>query len=231
MRTVNLFEKVDSFREAQFVREQGVYPYFREIVSEQDTEVFLAGGKKVLMLGSNSYLGLTSHPKVKEAATIAINKYGTGCAGSPFLNGTLDIHLRLAAELADFVGKEEALLFPTGFTANQGVIAAMVGRHDFLLLDSLNHASIIDAARISSAKSRKYRHNNLDDLARMIEMLPAEKGKLLVTDGVFSMDGDIVDLPGICHLAEKYNFSICAFRLGFRVAFHDFRNSFGCSRF
>jgi 8-amino-7-oxononanoate synthase len=208
MRSEIIFEKADSFREAQFIREQGLYPYFREIVSEQDTEVLLASGKKVLMLGSNSYLGLTSHPKVKEAAIEAIRKYGTGCAGSPFLNGTLDVHLQLARELALFVGKEDALLYSTGFSVNQGVITAMLGRHDFLFLDSLNHASILEAARISPAKAKKYRHNNMDDLARIIEMLPAEKGKFLVTDGVFSMDGDITDLPGLCHLAEKHQFAI-----------------------
>jgi len=208
MRSSSIFNKVDNYMAADMVRAQGVYPYFREIISEQDTEVLLKGGKKVLMLGSNSYLGLTNHEEVKRASIEAIEKYGSGCAGSRFLNGTLDIHQILEKELAEFVGMEDALLYSTGFQVNQGVISALISRHDYVILDSYNHASIIDGARLSRGIVCKYQHNSIEDLERVLEKIPAEKGKLIVTDGVFSMEGDVANLPGIVELAEKYSASV-----------------------
>lgn len=204
MRTKAIFDRADGYQRAIIARSEGVYPYFREIMSEQDTEVYLKGGKKVLMLGSNSYMGLTNHPEVKDAAIAAIKKYGTGCAGSPFLNGTLDIHKELEHALAEFVEKEAALIYSTGFQVNQGVIGTMTGRHDFIFLDSLNHASIIDGARLSLATLKRYRHNDMEDLERALASVPREKGKFIVADGIFSMDGDILKLPELVNIAEKY---------------------------
>ncbi len=205
MRNKAIFNKVDSYTRSEEAKKAGVYPYFREIISEQDTEVYLIGNRKVLMLGSNSYMGLTNHPEVKKASQEAIEKYGTGCAGSRFLNGTLDIHRELEEELAEFVGKDAALLYSTGFSVNQGVIATLTGRHDHVILDSLNHASIIDGARLSMAKVHRYRHNDMVELERVLKSIPEEKGKFIVADGVFSMDGDIADLPRMVELAQKYN--------------------------
>ena len=185
----------------------GIYPYFRPIESEQDTEVVI-NGKKVLMFGSNSYLGLTNHPLIKEASKKAIDKYGTGCAGSRFLNGTLDIHIELENNLAEFVGKEAALVFSTGFQVNLGVISALAGRSDYLIFDEYNHASIIDGGRLSFAKTFKFKHNNMPDLERLLQSLPKDELKLIVVDGVFSMEGDIANLPEITELADKYNASI-----------------------
>lgn len=185
----------------------GIYPYFRPIESEQDTEVVI-NGKKVLMFGSNSYLGLTNHPLIKEASKKAIDKYGTGCAGSRFLNGTLDIHIELENNLAEFVGKEAALVFSTGFQVNLGVISALAGRTDYLIFDEYNHASIIDGGRLSFAKTFKFKHNNMPDLERLLQSLPKDELKLIVVDGVFSMEGDIANLPEITELADKYNASI-----------------------
>jgi 8-amino-7-oxononanoate synthase len=182
-------------------------PYFRAIESEQDTEVMIKG-KKVLMFGSNSYLGLTNHPKIKEAAIKAIEKYGTGCAGSRFLNGTLDIHLELENKLAEFLGKEAALVFSTGYQVNLGVVSALAGRNDFLIFDENNHASIIDGGRLSFAKSFKFTHNDMNDLERLLKSLPDEGVKLIVVDGVFSMEGDIAKLPEIIALAEKYGANV-----------------------
>jgi 8-amino-7-oxononanoate synthase len=186
---------------------RGANPYFRPIESEQDTEV-LINDRKVLMFGSNSYLGLTNHPLIKEASKKAIDKYGTGCAGSRFLNGTLDIHLELEKKLAEFVGKEAALVFSTGYQVNLGVVSALAGRNDYLIFDENNHASIIDGGRLSFAKSFKFTHNNMNDLERLLQSLPDEGVKLIVVDGVFSMEGDIANLPGIVALAEKYNANI-----------------------
>jgi 8-amino-7-oxononanoate synthase len=157
------------------------------------------------MFGSNSYMGLTNHPKVKEAAAKALLKYGTGCAGSRFLNGTLDIHLECEAKLAVFVGKEAALLYSTGFQVNQGVISTLVGRDDFVLLDKLDHASIVDGARLSFGKTVRFRHNDMKGLEEALSQIPVERGKLIVADGIFSMDGDIFDLPTATRLADKYN--------------------------
>ncbi len=200
----SIFDKVRNFKEAEAVRRMGLYPYFREIESEQDTEVVI-NGKKVLMLGSNSYLGLTNHPAVKRAAIRAVEKYGTGCAGSRFLNGSLDIHRQLEERLADFVGKPAAVLFSTGFMANQGLIATLVQKGEYVVTDKLDHASIIDGALLSFGKMRRYEHNNMESLERVLSSMKHEAGKLIVVDGVFSMDGDIADLPGIIPLAKKHN--------------------------
>jgi len=198
------FKKYDAPQKAQ---EAGVYPYFRVIESEQDTEVII-NGKKVLMFGSNSYLGLTNHPKVIEAAVKATKKYGTGCAGSRFLNGTIDIHIELENKLAEFVGKEEALCYSTGFQANLGAISTIPMRGDFILLDALDHASIIEGSRLSFAKTVKYAHNDMDSLRRRLKMCPHGKLKFIVIDGIFSMEGDIARLPEIVELAQKYHASV-----------------------
>lgn len=200
---MSLYEKCDKFTEAKKVQKMGFYPYFRVISSDQDTEV-IVNGKKALMLGSNSYLGLTNHPKVKEAAIEATKKYGTGCAGSRFLNGTLDIHIELEEKLADLVGKETALAFSTGFQANLGTIGTIVGRGDFIISDKLDHASIIDGARLSYGKMLRFNHNDMKDLARILKKVE-DKSKLIVVDGIFSMEGDIANLPEITKLAEKYH--------------------------
>lgn len=188
-------------------KEKGIYPYFRPISSSQDTEVDI-DGKKVLMFGSNSYLGLTNHPQVKEAAKRAIDKYGTGCAGSRFLNGTLDLHLELERRLAEYVGKEAALCFSTGFLANQGALSSLTGRNDYIILDELDHASIIDGSRLSFSKVVKYRHNNMEDLEAKLSALPQSSIRLIVVDGVFSMEGDIARLPEIVALADTYGASV-----------------------
>jgi len=185
----------------------GVYPFFRMIESEQDTVVTIKG-KKVLMFGSNSYLGLTNHPKIKEAAIKATEKYGTGCAGSRFLNGTLDIHVELEKQLAAFVGKPGALVYSTGFQANLGVIPTVTGRNDYILIDELDHASIIEATRLSFAKVLKFRHNDMESLERLLKKCEPNRVKLIVVDGIFSMDGDIANLPEIVILAEKYEATV-----------------------
>ena len=200
---MNLYDKCASFTEAKILEEQGFYPYFRVISSEQDTEV-IVNGKKTLMLGSNSYLGLTNHPKVKEAAENAIKKYGTGCAGSRFLNGTLDIHIELEDRLADLVGMDSALAFSTGYQANLGVLSTIVTRGEYFITDKLDHASIIDGCHLSYGKMLRYNHNDMDDLERVLRNVE-ETPKLIVVDGIFSMEGDIAKLPQIVHLAEKYN--------------------------
>ncbi len=202
-----LREKVLKFTRADQLKQAGLYPFFRVIESDQDTEVII-DRKKVLMFGSNSYLGLTNHPEIKRKSIEAVNKYGCGCAGSRFLNGTLDIHIELERKLAEFVGKEEALVFSTGFQVNIGVIPALVGRHDYLILDELDHASIIEGASLSLGNSRKYRHNNMESLEKVLQNCQPDKLKLIVLDGIFSMDGDIARLPEIARLAEKYNATI-----------------------
>jgi len=186
-----LHKKIELFKDAALVKEQGVYPYFRVIECGQDTEVTL-NGKRVLMFGSNSYLGLTNHPKIEEAAKRAIDKYGTGCAGSRFLNGTLDIHIELEHKLAKYVNKESALLFSTGFQVNLGVLSSVTGRNDYLILDEYDHASIIDGSRLSFSRTIKYRHNDMSDLEQKLAALPEQAVKLIVVDGIFSMEGDIV---------------------------------------
>lgn len=200
-------EKSDVYKAGLRAMEQGAIPYFRSIESTQGTEVII-DGRKVLMFGSNSYLGLTDHPKVKEAAKAAIDLYGTGCAGSRFLNGTLDIHLELERRLAALVGKDAALVFSTGYQVNLGVISSLTGRNDYIILDEYNHASIIDGSRLSFSKVIKYKHNNMLDLAQKLSRLPEEAIKLIVVDGVFSMEGDIVKLDELVTTAKRFNASI-----------------------
>jgi 8-amino-7-oxononanoate synthase len=180
-----------------------VYPYFRVLSSGQDPVVTI-DGRDVVMLGSNNYLGLTSHPEVKEASKAAIDRYGSGCAGSRFLNGTLDIHVRLEERLAAFMRRPAAVTFSTGYQVNLGVISCLLDRSDVVYLDSLDHACIIDGARLSFARHAKFRHNDMDDLEAKLRVAPPEKGKLIVVDGVFSMEGDLADLPRLAELKRRY---------------------------
>jgi 8-amino-7-oxononanoate synthase len=202
-----LQKRMANYNVPQQVQKLGLYPYFRTIESEQDTVVKIEG-KDVLMFGSNSYLGLTNHPKLKEAAIDAVNKYGSGCAGSRFLNGTLDLHLALEEKLANYVGKEGALVFSTGFQVNLGVLSSVTGRHDYIILDDLDHACIIDGARLSFSKTLKYKHNDMESLEKVLSKCEEDKIKLIVVDGVFSMEGDIAKLDKIAELAKKYKASI-----------------------
>ncbi len=202
-----LQQKMSKYDIPQRAQQMGVYPYFRVIESEQDTVVKI-NGKDVLMFGSNSYLGLTNHPKIKEAAKQAIDKYGSGCAGSRFLNGTLDIHIKLEEKLAEFVQKDAAIIFSAGFLVNAGVIPTLTGRDDYIILDELDHASIIEGRRLSFSQALKYRHNDMSSLEKILKQCKPDKIKLIVVDGIFSMEGDIVDLPGIVELAKKYNATI-----------------------
>jgi len=201
-KSTDIFDKCFRFNKAKTLIDQGLYPYFRMIESAQDPEIFM-NGRKMIMVGSNNYLGLTNHPKVKEAAIEAVRKYGTGCAGSRFLNGTLDIHVRLEEKLARFMRKEAALIFSTGFQVNLGVISALIGKDDVVIIDKMDHASIIDGCRLSFGEVRKFRHNDMTDLERVLKEYEA-KDKLIVVDGVFSMEGDIANLPGIISLAGRY---------------------------
>lgn len=202
-----LQDKLAKYDLPQQIMAKGVYPYFRCIESGQNTEVMMSG-HKVLMFGSNSYLGLTNHPKVIEAAVEAIRKYGTGCAGSRFLNGTLDLHLALEKELAEFVGKEEAIIYSTGFQVNLGVVSCVTGRNDYILCDELDHASIVEGRRLSFSTAAKFKHNDMEDLERELQKCNPESIKLIVVDGVFSMEGDMANLPEIVRLKKKYNASI-----------------------
>ncbi len=197
-------QKVLDYKGPDRIMAAGLYPYFRPITSAQGTEVLL-DGKRVLMFGSNSYMGLTDHPHVKEAAQAAIRKYGTGCAGSRFLNGTLDIHLACEEKLARFVKKEEALLYSTGFQVNLGVISCLVGHDDCIILDKLDHASIVEGARLSTGNLVRYNHNDMPGLAHALESCSPSAGKLIVVDGVFSMDGDLANLPEIVNLAARHD--------------------------
>lgn len=186
----------------------GVYPYFREITSKQGTEVTDIDGHSILMFGSNAYTGLTNDPRVIEAGKRALDKYGSGCAGSRFLNGTLDLHVQLEKELAEFEHKDEALCFSTGFSVNAGVLAIVVGRGDYIICDDRDHASIVDGRRLSFATQLHYKHNDMQDLERVLQKLPKEAIKLIVVDGVFSMEGDLAKLPEIIELKHKYNCSV-----------------------
>ncbi|MBP3253633.1 MAG: pyridoxal phosphate-dependent aminotransferase family protein [Bacteroidales bacterium] len=199
--------KAPLLEEERQTKALGVYPYFRPISSDQDAEVTI-NGKKVLMFGSNSYLGLTNHPKVKQAGMEAIKKYGTGCAGSPFLNGYMDIHVELEEKLAKFVGKEQAIVYSTGFQSNLGALSCVVGRGDYIICDERDHASIVDGRRLSFATQLKFKHNDMESLEEVLMKLPYDSIKLIVVDGVFSMEGDIAPLTQIVELAEKYNGSI-----------------------
>lgn len=196
--------KLAKYQEPQKAKALGIYPYFREIASEQDTEVMI-NGKKVLMFGSNCYTGLVNHPKIKEAAIKAVEKYGTGCAGSPFLNGTLDIHKKLEKRLAAYESKEDAIVYSTGFEVNLGVVSALTGREDYILCDEQDHASIVEGRRLSFSQTLKYKHNDMASLETMLKRCEPDRVKLIVTDGVFSMEGDVCKLPDIVDLAHKYN--------------------------
>ncbi len=202
-----LQERYKNYREPQKYMEMGVYPYFRAITSKQGTEVEMEG-HKVLMFGSNAYTGLTGDQRIIDAAKAALEQYGSGCAGSRFLNGTLDLHIQLEKELAEFEGKDEALCFSTGFSVNSGVIPAVVGRSDYLICDDRDHASIVDGRRLSFARQLHYKHNDMEDLENILKTLPKEAVKLIVVDGVFSMEGDLCKLPEIVELKHKYNCSV-----------------------
>lgn len=202
-----LQERYKNYREPQKFMEAGVYPYFREITGKQGTEVEM-GGHKVLMFGSNAYTGLTGDQRIIDAAKAALDQYGSGCAGSRFLNGTLDLHVKLEKEISAFVHKDDCLCLSTGFSVNQGVLAMVVGKNDYIICDDRDHASIVDGRRLSFARQLHYKHNDMADLERVLQNLPHEAVKLIVVDGVFSMEGDLAKLPEIVELKHKYNCSI-----------------------
>ena len=202
-----LLDKARNFKTAAQLREMGLYPYFRTISSAQDTEVVIEG-KKVLMLGSNSYLGLTNHPKIKAAAQVAVEKYGTGCAGSRFLNGTLDIHLELEEALAKLVNKEAVLLYSTGFQVNLGVISALVGKGEYVFGDKSNHASIVEGCLLSQGKFLRFAHKDMAALESRLQKVEPDAGKLIVVDGVFSMEGDVIQLPDLCRIAREHGAAV-----------------------
>ena len=199
----DIFEKCFEFTAVEEIKEKGVYPYFHALESRQDVEVIMEG-KRRIMLGSNNYLGLTTHPDVIEAGVKALERYGSGCSGSRFLNGTLDLHLQLEKELAEFLHKEAVVTFSTGFQSNLGIISAIVGRHDYVICDRENHASIYDGCKLSFGKMLRYKHADMEDLEKQLKSVPESAGILIVTDGVFSMGGDIAKLPEIVALAKKY---------------------------
>ena len=198
-----LFKKCEEYVFIRDLVAKGIYPYFHELESKQDIEVMMEG-KRRIMLGSNNYLGLTVNKEVIAAGVAAMEKYGTGCSGSRFLNGTLDLHNKLEKELAEFIGTEDCVTFSTGFQSNLGIISAICGRKDFIFNDRENHASIYDGCKLSYAQTVRYRHNDMADLEKKLAEAPIDAGKLIVTDGVFSMSGDICKLPDIVELAEKY---------------------------
>ena len=199
-----LQQKLAQYTAPQEAKSKGIYPYFTPSESEQNTEVIVSG-RKVLMFGSNSYLGLTNDPRLKEAAKRAIDKYGTGCAGSPFLNGTLDIHVELQERLAEFLGKDGVMLFSAGFNANAGVIPCITGRNDYVVYDDRDHASIMEGKQLTFAKTYKYKHNNMDDLERVLGQLPEGAVKLVVSDGVFSMEGDVAPVDRMVEICNRHN--------------------------
>lgn len=202
-----LQSKLARYTVPQQAKAAGVYPYFRAISSEQDPEVIM-DGRKVLMFGSNCYTGLVNDPRIKEAAIEAIRKYGTGCAGSPFLNGTLDLHKKLEARLAEYIGKEDVMIYSTGFGVNLGVVSCLTGREDYILWDEQDHASIIEGRRLSFSQQLKYKHNDMESLEKQLQKCDPDKVKLIVTDGVFSMEGDVANIPEIVRLAKKYDASV-----------------------
>ena len=208
MAKTNLLQnKLAQYTAPQEAMAAGIYPYFRAISSEQDPEVII-NGKKVLMFGSNCYTGLVNDPRIKEAAIEATKKYGTGCAGSPFLNGTLDLHKELEHAIAQYIGKEDVMIYSTGFEVNLGVVSTLTGREDYIIWDEQDHASIIEGRRLSFSQSLKYKHNDMESLEKQLQKCDPDKVKLIVTDGVFSMEGDVANLPEITRLAEKYNASV-----------------------
>ena len=198
-----LQERYKQYREPQKFMKLGVYPYFREITSRQGTEVEM-GGHKVLMFGSNAYTGLTGDQRIIDKAKQALDKYGSGCAGSRFLNGTLDLHVQLEKEIAEYIHKDDCLCFSTGFSVNQGVLAMVVGKGDYIICDDRDHASIVDGRRLSFARQLHYKHNDMEDLERVLQSLPDDGIKLIVVDGVFSMEGDLAKLPQIVELKHRY---------------------------
>ena len=200
---MDIFRKCYEWTEADEVRSSGLYPFFHKLESRQDTEVVMEGRRRI-MLGSNNYLGLTICPEVVEAGIKALEKYGTGCSGSRFLNGTLDLHLELEAEIAKFLGKEAAITFGTGFQSNAGIISALVGMHDYVICDRENHASIYAGCQLSFGKLLRFKHNDMADLAACLERVPPECGALVVVDGVFSMGGDVVNLPEVVRIAKEH---------------------------
>ena len=200
---MDIFAKCDKPSPARELIEQGVYPYFHALESRQDVEVIMEG-KRRIMLGSNNYLGLTIHPEIVEAGIKAFERYGSGCSGSRFLNGTLELHLELEAELAKFLRKDMVITFSTGFQSNLGIISAVVGPHDYVICDRENHASIYDGCKLSYGKMLRYRHADMEDLERQLQKVPENRGCLIITDGVFSMGGDIAKLPEIVKLAKQY---------------------------
>ena len=202
-----LNEKLSKYTAPQEAKAAGIYPYFRAISSEQDTEVDI-NGRRVLMFGSNCYTGLVNDPRIKEAAIEATRKYGTGCAGSPFLNGTLDLHKQLEHRIAEYIGKEDVMIYSTGFGVNLGVVSALTGREDYILWDERDHASIIEGRRLSFSQQLKYKHLDMASLEKQLQRCEPDKVKLIVTDGVFSMEGDVAPLPEITALAKKYNASV-----------------------
>ncbi|MCW8984586.1 MAG: pyridoxal phosphate-dependent aminotransferase family protein [Thermoanaerobaculales bacterium] len=201
---MDVFQKCIDFKDADAVRDSGFYPYFRMIASGQDPVVTM-NGQQVIMLGSNNYLGLTNHPEIKQAAAAALESYGTGTAGSRFLNGTLDIHVELEEKLAQFMRRETALTFSTGFAVNLGVISSLIGRKDVVILDNLDHACILDGARLSFGRVLKYAHNDMDALEERLRSVEDDRSTMIVVDGVFSMEGDLADLPRIVELKKKFN--------------------------
>ncbi len=199
--------KLAKYTAPQEAKAAGVYPYFRAISSEQNPEVII-NGKKVLMFGSNCYSGLVNDPRIKEAAIEATKKYGTGCAGSPFLNGTLDLHKKLEERLAEYIGKEDVMIYSTGFEVNLGVVSCLTGREDYILWDEQDHASIIEGRRLSFSQQFKYKHNDMESLEQQLQRCKPDKVKLIVTDGVFSMEGDVANVPEIVRLAKQYNAAV-----------------------
>lgn len=201
---MDLFKKCYNWKDWKLAQQFGYYPYFTQIESEADAEVFI-GGERKIMLGSNNYMGMTNHPEVKEAASAAIYKYGSGCTGSRFLNGTLDIHVEFEEAIAEWLGKEIALVFTTGFMVNQGTISALIEKGDYIISDKLNHASIVEGCRLATGETVRFKHNDMNDLERTLQNIPKKSGKLIIADGVFSAEGSIANVSGIVELAKQYN--------------------------
>ncbi|HEU5155222.1 MAG TPA: pyridoxal phosphate-dependent aminotransferase family protein, partial [Gemmatimonadales bacterium] len=207
LQNVSLFEKCRQFTKAREIQTAGLYPYFKPISDSEDTSVVIEGQKRI-MLGSNNYLGLTHHPKVLEAASRALHRYGSGCTGSRFLNGTLDLHSQLERALAEFLGKEECLVFSTGYSANLGLISGLIGRGEVVYLDKLDHASIVDGAKMSYGDTLRFTHGDLAGLERMIERTKNSRGAMIIVDGVYSMEGDIANVPELVRIARKYGIAL-----------------------